>query len=113
MKGHILSIGENLATMQVILEYNVTMNVRTRIAPSPTGIAHIGTAYYAIYNYAIAKKNNGQFIVRIEDTDQKRFVHGAEQAIFDALKWLGIPYDEGPDKGGPYAPYRQSERLNI
>lgn len=89
------------------------MKVRTRIAPSPTGIAHIGTAYYAIYNYAVAKQNGGQFIVRIEDTDRTRFVEGAEQVIYDAMKWLSIPYDEGPDIGGPYAPYKQSERLPI
>lgn len=89
------------------------MNVRTRIAPSPTGIAHIGTAYYAIYNYAVAKKNNGKFIVRIEDTDRARFVEGAEQVIYDALEWLHIPYDEAPTIGGPHAPYRQSERLPL
>lgn len=87
--------------------------VRTRIAPSPTGLAHIGTAYYAIYNYAFAKQNKGEFIVRIEDTDRTRFVEGSEKVIFDALSWLGIPHDEGPDMGGKYAPYRQSERLDI
>lgn len=87
--------------------------VRTRIAPSPTGLAHIGTAYYAIYNYAFAKQHDGQFIVRIEDTDRTRFVEGAEQVIFDALSWLGIPHSEGPDLGGPYGPYRQSERLPL
>lgn len=87
--------------------------IRTRIAPSPTGLAHIGTAYYAIYNYAFAKKNNGEFIVRIEDTDRARFVEGSEQVIFDALSWLGIPHDEGPDINGPYGPYRQSERLPL
>lgn len=87
--------------------------IRTRIAPSPTGLAHIGTAYYAIYNYAFAKQHQGQFIVRIEDTDRTRFVEGSEQVIFDALSWLGIPHDEGPDTGGPYGPYRQSERLSL
>jgi len=87
--------------------------VRTRVAPSPTGLAHIGTGYYAIYNYAFAKQNNGKFLIRIEDTDRARFVEGAEKVIFDALLWLGIPHDEGPDKGGPYGPYRQSERLDI
>ncbi|HSA83538.1 MAG TPA: glutamate--tRNA ligase family protein, partial [Patescibacteria group bacterium] len=79
--------------------------VRTRIAPSPTGLAHIGTAYYAIYNYAFAKQHEGQFIVRIEDTDRTRFVEGAEQVIFDALSWLRIPHSEGPDLGGRYGPY--------
>ncbi len=87
--------------------------IRTRIAPSPTGFAHIGTAYYAIYNYAFAKQNNGTFIVRIEDTDRNRFVEGSEQVILDALRWLHIPYDEGPDIGGPHSPYRQSERLPL
>ncbi len=86
-------------------------HVRTRIAPSPTGIAHIGTAYMALFNYAFAKKHNGEFIVRIEDTDRARFVEGAEAVIFDSLKWLGIPHAEGADIGGPYAPYRQSENL--
>lgn len=87
--------------------------VRTRIAPSPTGIAHIGTAYIALFNYAFAKKRNGDFIIRIEDTDRARFVKGAEQVIYDSLKWLSIPYAEGGDLGGPHAPYRQSERLPI
>src|SRR5260221_11553150 len=86
--------------------------VRTRIAPSPTGIAHIGTAYMALFNYAFAKQHDGEFIIRIEDTDRNRFVEGAEQVIYDALHWLGIPYSEAPDIGGPHAPYRQSERLN-
>lgn len=89
------------------------MHVRTRIAPSPTGIAHVGTAYIAVFNYAFAKQNRGEFIIRIEDTDRTRFVEGAEQVIYDALKWLHIPHDEGVDVGGPYAPYRQSERLDI
>ncbi|EKD80096.1 MAG: hypothetical protein ACD_40C00206G0003 [uncultured bacterium] len=89
------------------------MSVRTRIAPSPTGIAHLGTAYTAMRNLAIARQNKGQFIVRIEDTDRARFVEGAVDIIFDALKWLGLTHDEGPDIGGPHAPYTQSERLPI
>lgn len=94
--------------------------VRTRIAPSPTGVAHVGTAYTALFNYAFARKNNGQFILRLEDTDVKRNVTGAEEAIYAGLSWLGISWDEGPDlpagrqaKGGSYAPYRQSERLET
>jgi len=87
--------------------------VRTRIAPSPTGIAHVGTAYIALFNYAFAKMHSGKFIIRIEDTDRQRFVEGAEQIIYDALKWLGIPHDEGVDVGGPFAPYKQSERLET
>lgn len=89
------------------------MSVRTRIAPSPTGIAHVGTLYMALFNYAFAKQNQGQFLVRIEDTDRARFVEGAEQVIFDALAWASITPDESPVHGGEHAPYRQSERLEI
>ena len=89
------------------------MTVRTRIAPSPTGAPHIGTAYIALFNYAFAKSQGGQFILRIEDTDQVRSTRSSEQAILDALGWIGIPWDEGPDRGGPHAPYRQSERLPL
>lgn len=87
--------------------------IRTRIAPSPTGFAHVGTAYTALFNYAFTKKNNGTFIIRLEDTDVKRHVPGAEEAIYAGLSWLGLSWDEGPDKGGPFGPYRQSERLDI
>lgn len=88
--------------------------VRTRIAPSPTGDnLHIGNAYTALINYVFAKKNNGKFIIRIEDTDQSRFVQGSEARILESLTWLGIEYAEGPDIGGPFAPYRQSERLPL
>ncbi len=87
--------------------------VRTRIAPSPTGFPHIGTAFQALFDYVYAKQNGGQFIVRIEDTDRARFVEGAEDAIFNALEWLGIKPDEGPRYGGAVGPYRQSERLDI
>lgn len=89
------------------------MNVRTRIAPSPTGFAHIGTIYQALFDYAWAKRNNGKFIIRIEDTDRTRFVEGAESAIYDAFDWLGLTEDESPRKGGDYPPYRQSEKLEI
>lgn len=87
--------------------------VRVRIAPSPTGFAHVGTAYTALFNYAFAKKVGGDFILRLEDTDVKRNVKGAEEAIYDGLSWLGLSWDEGPDKGGSRGPYRQSERLGI
>ncbi|RTH24502.1 glutamate--tRNA ligase [Thermus scotoductus] len=87
--------------------------VVTRIAPSPTGDPHVGTAYIALFNYVWARKNGGRFLVRIEDTDRTRYVPGAEERILAALKWLGISYDEGPDIGGPHAPYRQSERLPL
>lgn len=88
--------------------------VRTRIAPSPTGDDfHIGNAYTALINYVFAKKNGGQFLIRIEDTDRTRLVEGSEQRILASLEWLGIPHDEGPDIGGPHSPYRQSERLGM
>jgi len=88
------------------------MSVRTRIAPSPTGQdLHIGNAYTALINYVVAKKAGGQFIIRIEDTDRTRLVEGSEQRILASLDWLGIPHQEGPDIGGQYAPYRQSDRL--
>jgi len=84
--------------------------VRVRIAPSPTGDPHVGTAYIALFNYVFAKKHGGTFVLRIEDTDQTRARADSEQMIYDALHWVGLTWDEGPDVGGPYAPYRQSER---
>lgn len=86
------------------------MIVRTRIAPSPTGDPHVGTAYIALFNLAFARQHGGQFILRIEDTDQTRSTVESEQTILDSMRWLGIEWDEGPDVGGPYGPYRQSER---
>jgi glutamyl-tRNA synthetase len=87
--------------------------VRVRIAPSPTGDPHVGTAYIALFNYVFARKAGGKFVLRIEDTDQTRARSDSEQMIFDALRWTGLSWDEGPDVGGPYAPYRQSERSQI
>ncbi len=87
--------------------------IRVRIAPSPTGFAHVGTGYIALFNYAFAKKNKGKFIVRLEDTDVKREVRGAEDAVYKGLSWLGLSWDEGPDISGKYGPYRQSERLDL
>ncbi|MGZ8559061.1 MAG: glutamate--tRNA ligase family protein, partial [Chitinophagaceae bacterium] len=84
--------------------------VRVRFAPSPTGGLHIGGVRTGLYNYLFAKNNKGDFIVRIEDTDQSRYVPGAEQYIFDCLKWTGLQPDESPVHGGSYGPYRQSER---
>jgi glutamyl-tRNA synthetase len=86
---------------------------RVRFAPSPTGHLHLGGARTALYDYLLARRTGGKFVLRIEDTDQKRYVPGAEQEIMDGLRWLGIPYDEGPDVGGSYGPYRQTERLEI
>jgi glutamyl-tRNA synthetase len=89
------------------------MSVRTRIAPSPTGDPHVGTAYIALFNLCFARQHGGQFILRIEDTDQVRSTSASEQAILDSLRWLGVDWDEGPDVGGPHGPYRQSERSDI
>lgn len=87
--------------------------VRVRIAPSPTGDPHVGTAYIGLFNYVFAKKNKGDFLLRIEDTDRTRFSEDSEQQIFDAMHWLGLDYNEGPDVGGDKGPYRQSERFSI
>jgi len=88
-------------------------NVRVRFAPSPTGPLHIGGVRTALFNYLFAKKYNGTFILRIEDTDQTRYVENAEQYIIDALNWCNIPFDEGPGKNEKFGPYRQSERKEI
>lgn len=89
------------------------MTVRTRIAPSPTGDPHVGTAYIALFNLCFARQSGGKFILRIEDTDQVRSTADSEKMILDSLRWLGLDWDEGPDVGGPHAPYRQSDRLHI
>ena len=89
------------------------MDIRTRIAPSPTGDPHVGTLYISLFNYVFAKKYNGKFILRIEDTDKDRSNPIYEQNIFDAIKWGKLSWDEGPDIGGEFGPYRQSERLDI
>ncbi|PWH83911.1 glutamate--tRNA ligase [Algibacter marinivivus] len=91
----------------------MTKNVRVRFAPSPTGPLHIGGVRTALFNYLFAKKHNGTFILRVEDTDQNRYVEGAEQYIIDALNWCGIPADESPVNPGKYGPYRQSERKTL
>ena len=89
------------------------MTVRTRVAPSPTGDPHVGTAYVALINYMFARKHGGTFLLRIEDTDRARSTRESERAILDSLHWLGLSWDEGPDVGGPHGPYRQSERSAI
>lgn len=89
------------------------MSVRVRIAPSPTGNPHIGTAWQALFDYVFAKKNNGKFIFRLEDTDRERLVPGSVEVIKETLNWLELPYDEGPDKDGGFGPYVQSERIEI
>lgn len=91
----------------------VTQPARTRVAPSPTGDPHVGTAYMALFDKAWAAKTGGAFVLRIEDTDQNRLVAGSEEQIYDMLEWLGLSPDESPKVGGPYAPYKQSERLDT
>ncbi|GGB39674.1 glutamate--tRNA ligase [Flexivirga endophytica] len=86
---------------------------RLRVAPSPTGDPHVGTAYVSIFDLAFARQQGGSFILRIEDTDRARFQEDSEQQLYDTLHWLGLGWDEGPDKGGPFAPYKQSERLDT
>lgn len=87
--------------------------VRVRVAPSPTGDPHVGTAYIALFNYVFARHCGGKFVLRIEDTDRTRSTKESEEAILRALRWVGLEWDEGPDVGGPYGPYRQSERTEI
>ena len=89
------------------------IEARTRVAPSPTGDPHVGTAYMALFDKAWAEKTGGKFVLRIEDTDQNRLVEGSEQQIYDMLDWLGLDPDESPILGGPYEPYKQSERLDT
>lgn len=91
----------------------MSKNVRVRFAPSPTGPLHIGGVRTALFNYLFAKKHGGAFVLRIEDTDQNRYIEGAEQYIVDALNWCGIPFDEGPGKNEKFGPYRQSERKHL
>ncbi|KAI9930394.1 hypothetical protein ASPWEDRAFT_26922 [Aspergillus wentii DTO 134E9] len=86
---------------------------RTRFAPSPTGYLHLGSLRTALFNYLLAKRTGGQFLLRIEDTDQKRTIPDAEQRLYDDLQWAGLHWDEGPNVGGPYGPYRQSERTQF
>ncbi|HWG93855.1 MAG TPA: glutamate--tRNA ligase [Mycobacteriales bacterium] len=83
------------------------------MAPSPTGDPHVGTAYMSLFNLAFARQQGGSFVLRVEDTDRARFRADSEQQVYDTLRWLGLDWDEGPDRGGPYAPYRQSERLDT
>ena len=87
--------------------------VRVRVAPSPTGDPHVGTAYMSLFNLAFARQQGGAFVLRVEDTDRARLQADSEQQVYDTLRWLGLTWDEGPDIGGPYGPYRQSERLDT
>src|SRR5689334_10609848 len=87
--------------------------MRVRFAPSPTGSLHVGGARTALYNWLLAKKHKGKFLVRVEDTDEARSTAESEKSILHDLRWLGLNWDEGPEIGGPYGPYRQSERKDI
>ena len=89
----------------------MSSNVRVRFAPSPTGSLHIGGAHTALFNWLYARHNGGTFVLRIEDTDRERSTAEYEQSIMDGMKWMGLDWDEGPDKPGEYGPYRQSERM--
>src|SRR2546423_3219535 len=91
----------------------MSVKPRVRFAPSPTGGLHLGGVRTVLFNYLFAKQNNGDFILRIEDTDQNRYIPGAEKYITDCLEWCGLRPDEGPNVGGPYSPYRQSERKHL
>ncbi|MEZ0276834.1 MAG: glutamate--tRNA ligase family protein, partial [Roseimicrobium sp.] len=89
------------------------MSIRVRFAPSPTGYLHVGGARTALFNWLLARKSGGTFILRIEDTDEARNTEPARQAIYDGLRWLGLDWDEGPEKGGDTGPYFQSQRKSI
>src|SRR3972149_2711034 len=89
------------------------MTVRVRYAPSPTGDPHVGNIRQALFDWLLARSPGGAFVLRIEDTDRNRFVESAVAAQLEALRWLGLDWDEGPDVGGPYAPYVQSQRLDL
>ena len=107
---------KNFLPEREILEVQIYMDgktVRTRFAPSPTGYMHIGNLRTALFTYLLAKKNNGKFILRIEDTDQERYVEGAVDIIYNTLRRTGLTWDEGPDIGGPVGPYVQSERMGM
>ncbi len=106
-------IGTLANQLIILLLPRMEKRVRVRFAPSPTGGLHLGGVRTVLYNYLFAKQQGGDFILRIEDTDQSRYVPGAEQYIYDTLSWCGLEPDESPRKSGPYAPYRQSERKEM
>lgn len=107
------SLRGKLGRTKPITSIQPTLPARTRFAPSPTGLLHLGSLRTALYNYLLAKSTKGTFVLRLEDTDQKRLVAGAEQNIYDSLEWAGIIPEESPKVGGPYGPYRQSDRKKI
>jgi len=111
VNSQLLTLNSQFSTIPYLCPMpDITKKVRVRFAPSPTGGLHLGGVRTVLFNYLFARKHGGDFILRIEDTDQSRYVEGAEQYILDCLAWCGLNPDEGPQNGGPYAPYRQSER---
>src|SRR4030042_2465777 len=102
-----------LCAMRFTLRLKMTSNVRVRFAPAPTGLLHIGNARTALFNFLFAKRHQGTFVLRIEDTDLERSTDTSMDRIMEDLRWLGIIWDEGPDQDGPEGPYRQSQRLSI
>lgn len=113
-KGAGILSGKSILSKKPVKNVHPAGPVRTRFAPSPTGMLHIGSLRTALYNYLLAKNAGGQFLLRLEDTDQKRLVEGAEHNIYESLQWCGIEYDEGPGvSSGKYGPYRQSDRTDI
>ena len=118
LNHHFKGLPSSFGLVKVVLYLQLkkpfmSQKIRVRFAPSPTGPLHIGGVRTALFNYLFAKKKQGTFLLRIEDTDQNRFVEGAEDYIIKSLEWCGIPYDEGPNKEGGYGPYRQSERKDL
>ena len=114
ISGLNVSTPERLAmTFKASPSILTSLPVRTRVAPSPTGDPHVGTAYIALFNYCFAKSHGGSFILRIEDTDRERSTSESEEQILSSLRWSGLEWDEGPDVGGPHGPYRQSERADL
>src|SRR5438093_12314571 len=91
----------------------MTAPVRVRFAPSPTGWLHVGGARTALFNWLFARRHGGRLVLRVEDTDVQRSSAESESGVLEDLRWLGLEWDEGPDRGGPYGPYRQSERLGL
>ena len=110
---HKLSLKGKLRASPTKVSIQPQSPARTRFAPSPTGFLHLGSLRTALYNYLLAKSTGGQFLLRLEDTDRNRLVDGAEKNIYESLDWTGIVPDEGPTNGGPFGPYRQSERMHI
>nr|BAC26232.1 unnamed protein product [Mus musculus] len=110
---HVVALGHRVGRREASLGPDPGAPVRVRFAPSPTGFLHLGGLRTALYNYIFAKKHQGSFILRLEDTDQSRLVPGAAESIEDMLEWAGIPPDESPRRGGPAGPYCQSQRLAL